>query len=95
MCAWGRPFLVNAITDKLEYCRNMAEESSIALPPGVKLGKYRILRMIGQGGFGFTYLAVDTSTETECVIKEHFPDAPIDLTGPQPHPDFRDDLLCK
>ena len=73
MCAWGRPFLVNAITDKLEYCRNMAEESSIALPPGVKLGKYRILRMIGQGGFGFTYLAVDTSTETECVIKEHFP----------------------
>ncbi len=38
-------------------------------------GKYRILRAIGQGGFGKTFLAVDESQpdQPKCVVKQFFP----------------------
>lgn len=36
-------------------------------------GKYNIIRMLGQGGFGITYLAVHTLTEEKFAIKEFFP----------------------
>ncbi len=49
------------------------EEISIALPKGLKLGEYRILRAIGQGGFGITYLAEHVETKNEYVIKENMP----------------------
>ena len=35
-------------------------------------GKYRIERVLGQGGFGITYLAVQTSKRRKVVIKELF-----------------------
>ena len=35
-------------------------------------GKYRIERMLGQGGFGITYLAVQTSLQRKVAIKEFF-----------------------
>ena len=35
-------------------------------------GKYRIERVLGQGGFGITYLAVQTSLERNVAIKEFF-----------------------
>lgn len=37
-------------------------------------GKYRILRTIGQGGFGRTFLASDAfaPNQTRCVIKQFF-----------------------
>ena len=35
-------------------------------------GKYRIERMLGQGGFGITYLAVQTSDNHQVAIKELF-----------------------
>lgn len=44
-----------------------------ALPAGVVLGNYTILKTIGQGGFGITYLAVDATTQAEVVIKENLP----------------------
>ncbi|MBD5357597.1 MAG: serine/threonine protein kinase, partial [Bacteroides sp.] len=36
-------------------------------------GKYRIIRVLGQGGFGITYLAVHTMLDKLVAIKEFFP----------------------
>ncbi len=36
-------------------------------------GKYRIIRVLGQGGFGITYLAENTFFEKRVAIKEFFP----------------------
>jgi serine/threonine protein kinase len=47
-----------------------------ALPPGFKLGGYEILRVLGQGGFGFTYQARRLDVSGDMVaIKELFPHA--------------------
>lgn len=46
-----------------------------ALPPGNKLrqdGAYEILDILGQGGFGITYLAT-SNLYPQCAIKEFFP----------------------
>lgn len=36
-------------------------------------GKYRIIKMLGQGGFGITYLAENTFFEKKVALKEFFP----------------------
>ena len=36
-------------------------------------GKYVIKSVLGQGGFGITYLAVHTMLDVEVAIKEFFP----------------------
>ncbi|MDO4336051.1 MAG: serine/threonine-protein kinase [Bacteroidales bacterium] len=45
------------------------------LKPNTELqgGKYRIIRVLGQGGFGITYLAENTFFEKMVAIKEFFP----------------------
>ncbi len=48
-------------------------ENLLVLPAGVELGKYRIIRTLGQGGFGITYLAQVVDTGEEVVIKENLP----------------------
>ncbi len=45
---------------------------SFFLPAGLQLGKYEIVNAIGQGGFGITYLAINTETKKQVVIKENF-----------------------
>ncbi len=45
----------------------------MSLPEGISLGNYQLLHVLGQGGFGITYLAVDQSTDAQVVIKENLP----------------------
>ena len=44
-----------------------------ALPPQHKLHWYVIERVLGQGGFGITYLARDTNLDQAVAIKEYLP----------------------
>jgi serine/threonine protein kinase len=43
------------------------------LPPGTILNRYRIESIIGEGGFGVTYLALEPVKQTYVAIKEYFP----------------------
>lgn len=44
------------------------------LPGGHVLNQYHIIRVLGSGGFGITYLAWDDLLQRKLVIKEHFPE---------------------
>ena len=44
-----------------------------SLKPGHKLHWYEIKEILGQGGFGITYLAHDTNLERDVAIKEYLP----------------------
>jgi len=44
-----------------------------ALPKSYRLQEYRIERVLGFGGFGITYLAVDTNLDKTVAIKEYLP----------------------
>lgn len=46
--------------------------SSLAPETLLKKGEYRIVRLLGQGGFGITYLAVQTGLNRKVTIKEFF-----------------------
>jgi len=49
------------------------QESQHNLKLGTKLDQYKIIRVLGAGGFGITYLAEDLKSNREVVIKEYFP----------------------
>src|SRR5262245_30110800 len=43
------------------------------VPPGTLLrGRYRVERVLGSGGFGHVYLAVDQNANIQCAVKEYF-----------------------
>lgn len=46
----------------------------VALPAGFRLHEYRIDRVLGQGGFGITYLATDAHLNARVAIKEYLPE---------------------
>lgn len=43
------------------------------LQPDTMLREYRIIKLLGEGGFGLTYLAFDTHLEKQVAIKEYMP----------------------
>ncbi len=43
------------------------------LGPGARVAEFEILRLLGAGGFGLTYLARDASLACEVAVKEYFP----------------------
>src|ERR1700730_3421651 len=51
----------------------MSFDNVQALPPGTRLGDYRLDAMIGHGGFGITYRAFDTQLAKVVAIKESLP----------------------
>ncbi len=46
----------------------------LALPAGFRLHEYRIDSVLGQGGFGITYLATDVHLNARVAIKEYLPE---------------------
>ena len=50
--------------------KHMAQELNVG--SYLQNGKYRIIGMLGQGGFGITYLAVQSGLERKVAIKEFF-----------------------
>ncbi len=65
--------------------------ASVALPPGTMLGNYKLLKALGQGGFGITYIAWDNQLKRNIALKECFPlglccrDADTGMIAPLPH----------
>ncbi|HEY9596537.1 MAG TPA: WD40 repeat domain-containing serine/threonine-protein kinase, partial [Cyanophyceae cyanobacterium] len=73
----------------MSYCLNPDCQKAASNPKQAKFcqtcgsklllqDRYRALKLIGQGGFGRTFLAVDESqsSKPQCVIKQFFPQAP-------------------
>ena len=62
------------------YCgfneKENAEKYPLALPVGsILAGRYIVGKVIGQGGFGITYLAQEYDTKKKVAIKEYFPES--------------------
>ena len=61
------------MTGNTHNTANTAKVKHMSLPEGITLGHYQLLHVLGQGGFGITYLAVDQRTNAQVVIKENLP----------------------
>lgn len=51
----------------------MPETYAHALPKGCRIEEYEIVRVLGAGGFGITYLAFDHKLDGPIALKEYFP----------------------
>lgn len=62
------------VCPKCGWLEEVSPESTLFLPPGTVLEeKFLIGRVLGQGGFGITYLAWDMNLDIKLAIKEYLP----------------------
>ena len=61
-----------------------SKATPVAMPAGTRLHEYRIESVLGQGGFGITYLATDVHLSAQVAIKEYLPEE-IALRRPDGH----------
>ena len=62
------------------------EDHKQALPPGFRLGAYHVLRILGVGGFGVTYLCEHTGLAVQVAVKEYLPNEIAVRDGTEVHP---------
>ena len=63
------------------YDPQKGQEAEYALPPGTILaGKYLVGRVLGQGGFGITYIGLDIALARKVAIKEYYPSGQANRT---------------
>ena len=56
------------------YAAEAEAENAAYLPPGTMLqGRYLLGKVLGQGGFGITYIGYDQTLHTRVAIKEYYP----------------------
>ena len=69
------PFCASSLPTAALTCPTCgAALTSPALEIGAVIGgQYRVERVLGQGGFGITYLALDLTLDHRVAIKELFP----------------------
>ena len=64
----------------MENRKTVTHTAGEALPAGtILLGRYRIDRLLGQGGFGITYVAQDLQLQRPVAVKEL-----LCIQGPEP-----------
>ena len=59
--------------------------TSLLVGSTLQNGKYEIVKVVGQGGFGITYLAAHSILEKQIAIKEFFPKDFCDRDGDTSH----------
>ena len=62
------------------------EDHKQALPPGFRLGAYGVVRVLGVGGFGMTYLGEHTGLGVQVAVKEYLPNEIAVRDGTEVHP---------
>jgi serine/threonine protein kinase len=82
------PYCFNLINDdssKCPVCGGDVETGSVSYCPlaegSVIYLKYKIEKVLGQGGFGITYLAYDEKLDRKVAVKEYFPYGIATRTG--------------
>ena len=63
-----------------------AEDHKHALPAGYRLGSYRVVRVLGAGGFGVTYLCEHGGLGVQVAVKEYLPNEIAVRDGAAVHP---------
>ena len=63
-----------------------AEDHKHALPAGYRLGSYRVVRVLGVGGFGVTYLCEHGGLGVQVAVKEYLPNDVAVRDGTAVHP---------
>ena len=62
------------------------EDHKQALPPGFRLGAYHVVRVLGVGGFGVTYVCEHTGLAVQVAVKEYLPNEIAVRDGTEVHP---------